>query len=164
MYKKIVKITPLFFVLSSLSLFADIDLQKEMYEPAHEMMAMDEQMNRAIAQHRESNRILDESTGELQVTSMDDFEERENSYVLEKNIEDFNNTKVDVKLENRELTISTETTIIKKTKFSESKTMKSSSSSLSIPEDADENSMQKSYKNGVLKITFSKRKLFKNHH
>ena len=163
MYKKIIKITPLFFVFSSFPLFADIDLQKGMYDSAKEMMAMDEKMNRAIDEHNKLNPNWDEST-EVKVISVNDFEERENSYVLEREINDVNNTKVDVKLENRELTISTETTVIKKTKFSESKTISSSSSSLSIPEDADENSMQKSYKNGVLKITFSKRKLFKNHH
>jgi len=163
MYKKIIKLTPVFFLFSSFPLFADVDLQKGMYDSAQEMMAMDEKMNRAIEEHNKLNPNWDDSI-ELKVTSVHDFEERENSYVLEREIADVNNTKIDVKLENRELTISTETTTVEKTEFSESKTTSSSSSSLFIPNDADEGSMQKSYENGVLKITLSKRKLFKNHH
>ena len=156
MYKKMIKITPLLFLFNSLPLFADIDMQKGMYDSAKEMMAMDEKMNRAIREHKKSDPKWDESI-ELKVMSVHDFEEKKNSYVLEREIDDVNQTKVDVKLENGQLTISTTTTVIEKTEFSESKTINSSSSSLSIPNDADETQMEQSYKNGLLKITFPKK-------
>ena len=156
MYKKYIKIIPLLLASYSVPILADIDMQKGMYDSAKEMMAMDEKMNRAIREHKQSDPKWDESI-ELKVMSVHDFEERENSYVLEREIEDVNQTKVDVKLENGQLTISTTTTVIEKTEFSESKTINSSSSSLSIPNDADETRMEQSYENGLLKIVFPKK-------
>jgi HSP20 family molecular chaperone IbpA len=140
-------------------LFADIDLQKGVYDSAQEMMAMDKKMNEAIEEHKRLDTSWDDS-GELKVISIHDFEEKENSYVLEREIKENNQTKIDVKLENGQLTISTTTTVIKKTEFSESKTMSSSSTSLFIPNDADETQMKQSYEHGILKITFPKKKRF----
>ncbi len=156
MYKKYIKIIPLCCVFYGVPIFADIDMQKGMYDSAEEMMAMDKKMNKAIAQHNRVDSQWDEPV-ELEVISVRDFEEKENTYVLEREIKDANRTKVDVKLENGKLTISTNTTIIEKTEFSESKTMSSSSSSLFIPHDADETKMEQSYKNGILKIVFPKK-------
>jgi len=156
MYKKYISLMPLLFVSCMVSVSADIDMQKGMYDSAQEMMAMDEKMNRAISEHNKLDPKWDESL-ELKVLSVHDFEERENSYILEREIDDVNQTKVDVKLENGKLTISTTTTIIEKTEFSESKTMSSSSTSLFIPNDADETRMEQSYKNGLLKIVFPKK-------
>ncbi|RUM68732.1 MAG: hypothetical protein DSZ07_06085 [Sulfurovum sp.] len=156
MYKKIIKITPMLCLFNSIPILADIDLQKGMYDSAKEMMAMDEKMNRAIREHNQLDPNWDESI-ELKVISVNDFEEKENSYVLEREIEDNNQTKVDVKLENGKLTVSITTTTIEKTEFSESKSISSSSSSLFIPHDADETRMEQSYKNGILKIVFPKK-------
>jgi len=159
MYKKYITIIPLFCLCCSVHVLADIDMQKGMYDSAQEMMAMDEKMNHAIREHKQANPKWDEST-ELKVLSVHDFEERENTYVLEREIEENNQTKIDVKLENGQLTISTITTVIEKTEFSESKTMSSSSTSLFIPNDADETQMEQSYEHGILKITFPKKKRF----
>jgi len=162
MYKKYITIISLVCVCCSVPIWADwadINMQKGMYDSAEEMMAMDEKMNRAIREHNKLNPKWDEST-ELKVASIHDFEEKENSYVLEREIKENNQTKIDVKLENGQLTISTTTTVIKKTEFSESKTMSSSSTSLFIPNDADETQMQQSYEHGILKITFPKKKRF----
>ena len=160
MYKKYITIIPLLCVCCSVPVWADwtdINMQKGMYDSAEEMMAMDEKMNRAIRQHNTSDPKWDESI-ELKVASIHDFEEKKDSYVLEREIEENNQTKIDVKLENGQLTISTTTTVIEKTEFSESKTMSSSSTSLFIPNDADETQMEQSYENGILKITFPKKR------
>jgi HSP20 family molecular chaperone IbpA len=156
MYKKYMKVMTLLLASYSVPVLADIDMQKGMYDSAKEMMAMDENMNRAILEHKKSDPKWDESI-ELKVMSIHDFEEKKNSYVLEREIDDVNQTKVDVKLENGKLTISTTTTVIEKTEFSESKSISSSSTSLFIPNDADENRMEQSYENGLLKIVFPKK-------
>ena len=156
MYKTIIKAISLLFIFNSLPLLADIDIQKGMYDSAQEMMAMDEKMNRAILEHEKLNPNWDESI-ELKVISVQDFEEKEKSYVLEREIKDGNQTKVDVNVENGKLTISTTTTVVEKTEFSESETTDSSSTSLFIPHDADETKMEKSYENGILKIRFPKK-------
>ncbi len=141
---------------------AEIDIQKNIYDSAEEIMAMDEKMNRAIAEHNRESLDWNDSI-KLEVISVNDFEEREDSYILEREIPDFKNTKLEVKLNNGELTISTKTTKIEKTEFSESKTINSSSSSLFLPTDADDTQMKKSYVDGILKIEFPKKGKFKSH-
>ena len=156
MYKNMIKVISLVFLFACIPLLADTDMQKGLYDSAEEMMAMDEKMNRAIREHNRLDPTWDESL-ELEVISVHDFEEKENSYVLERKIDEGNQTKIDVTLENGKVTISTTTTTIEKTEFSESKTMSSSSTSLFLPNDADETKMEKSYENGLLRIIFPKK-------
>jgi len=151
-----IKVISLVFLFACIPLLADTDMQKGLYDSAEEMMAMDEKMNRAIREHNRLDPTWDESL-ELEVISVHDFEEKENSYVLERKIDEGNQTKIDVTLENGKVTISTTTTTIEKTEFSESKTMSSSSTSLFLPNDADETKMEKSYENGLLRIIFPKK-------
>ncbi|MCK4441466.1 MAG: Hsp20/alpha crystallin family protein [Sulfurovaceae bacterium] len=153
------KYTIAIIVLYSLAINADIDMQKGMYDSAEEMIRFDEKMNQAIAKHNQWNRADED---EMRLNSMvEDFEETDNGYILKRNIDDSNHTKIDIKVENGVLHITTNTTeqkIISDVNISGSETILSSSSmSLSIPNDADENSMEKSYENGVLKIKFSKK-------
>jgi len=155
MWKRCIK-TVCILIVSSSSLFGEIDLQKGIYDSAEEMMALDAKMNRAIAEHNRESSDWNDSI-KMEVMSVHDFEERENSYVLEREIPDPENTKVEVTLSNGELTISTSTTTIEKTEFSESKTVSTSSSSLFIPTDADDTKMEKSYADGVVKIVFPKK-------
>jgi HSP20 family molecular chaperone IbpA len=146
-----------FIFCCTLMLFADIDMQKGIYDAAEEMIRFDNKMNRLIAEHnqldKEDEKIFEES-------QIEDFEEIESGYRLKKNISDGNGTKVEVLLENRLLTISVSRTKkeviqIGKERSYES-TMNRSSSSLYLPADADKNSMKQEYIDGVLKITFSK--------
>ena len=150
------KLISLLLLFACIPFLADTDMQKGMYDSAEEMMAMDKKMNQAIREHNRLDPNWNESL-ELKVMSVHDFEERKNSYILERKIDDMNQTKIDVTLENGKLTISTTTTTIEKTEFSESKTMSSSSTSLFLPNDADETKMEKSYENGLLRIIFPKK-------
>jgi HSP20 family molecular chaperone IbpA len=146
-------------ILSNLAIYAQTDIQKGVYDAAEEMIRFDEKMNRAIAQH---NNLSSEDEDEMRLNSMvEDFEETKNGYLLKRDIPENNQTKVQVKLEDGVLTIST-STIEKELIEGEAitgyeTTMSSSSISLFLPNDADENQMQKRYENGVLMITFPKK-------
>lgn len=154
MLQKNIKIYIMLLLLSTLSLFADIDLQKSIYDSADEMVKFDEKMNRLIAEHngveyeRESSNIID-------------FEERENYYLLERNIEENNNTQIELSLKDRvlsiEITVREQEEIKTETISSQETTMSQSTTSLYIPENADENTLEESYKNGILKVIFQKK-------
>ncbi len=137
-------------------LVADVNLEKGIYDAAEEMMRFDDKLNRLIAEHNQVD--LDED-----IISINDFEETQNGYKLTE-VMDNNNSKVEVLLENRKLTImitTIEKTVINnESQGEEGYEMRKSElrSSLFLPEDADENSMQKEYQNGVLKIQFLKQK------
>ena len=73
------KITILLCFLTT-SLFSDIDLQKGIYDAAEEMMAFDEKMNRLIAEHNGVDYEKEE------MSTIVDFEEKKDTYVLERNI------------------------------------------------------------------------------
>ena len=156
MYKKTIKIATLMAVFYTQPIFADIDMQKGVYDSAEEMMAMDEKMNRAIAKHNRLN-LADEDIEEEPDISIHDFEETKMGYQLIREISDSNQTEVRVQLKEGILTISTIRRVIEKTKFSESMTISSSASSLFIPTDAKEDVMEQSYLNGVLKIKLIKK-------
>jgi len=157
--KRIVWILPILtFVLSPL--ISEVDMQKGVYDAAEEMIRFDEKMNQAIAEH---NQIDAEDDAEMRLHAMmiNDFEETEKGYLLIENIEDFEHTKVEVKIEEGLLIISTVTKekeiIQEELNISEISTMSSFNVSLFIPNDADELSMEKSYNNGVLKVYFPKK-------
>jgi len=154
MLKHSIKIYIVLFLLMNVTLFADIDLKKGVYDAAEEMIEFDEKMNRLIAEH---NGVKYEKE---KISNIVDFEEREKSYVLERNIEDNNNTQIELSLKDRllsiEITVREQEEIKTETGVSHETTMTKSTTSLYIPQNADENTMQDSYRNGVLKITFKK--------
>jgi len=151
MLKKIISL--LFFC--NLALFADSDLQKGVYDAAEEMMEFDEKMNRLIAEH---NGVDYEKE---KISNIVDFEEMQNAYVLERHIEDNNNTQIELSVKDGMLTIETtvreQEEIRTENETSYETTMSKSSSSLYIPKNADESSMSEEYKNGILKVTFLKK-------
>ena len=153
MLKQSIKIY-IVLLLSNVTLFADIDLQKGVYNAAEEMIEFDEKMNQLIAEH---NGVKYEKEN---TSNIIDFEEKENSYVLERNIEDNNNTQIELSLKDRmlsiEITIREQEEIKTETGISHETTMTQSTTSLYVPHNADENTMQDSYKDGILKITFQK--------
>ncbi len=141
-------------LLSSIQLFAEVDLQKGIYDAAEDIMEFDEKINQLIAKHN-GVEYKKEST-----SNIIDFEEKEHSYVLERNIEDNNNTQIELSLVDRILTIEITVREKKEVKteqgISYETTITQSITPLYIPKNADEHTMQDSYKNGVLKITFQK--------
>jgi len=143
----------------NVELFAEVDLQKGMYDAAEEMMRYNEKMNRAIAEH---NKVDENDDVEMRLHSMvNDFEETENGYLLEETIEDSDNKKVEVNIEDGVLIITTTTLekdlLLSELNISEITTMESFTISLFIPNDADENKMQKEYRDGFLRVTFPKK-------
>jgi HSP20 family molecular chaperone IbpA len=139
--------------------FADVNLSKGIYEAAEEMMRFDEKMNQAIARHNGFDENDDE---EMRLHDrVNDFEEIEDGYRLEYEVEDVENTKLHVDVEDGMLMVKTTTVDKEFMNFelnsSHSTTMSSYSFGLFIPNDADVNKMEQSYINGVLKIVFPKK-------
>jgi len=141
--------------LANMTLFAEADLQESVYDSAEEMMQFDEKMNRLIAEH---NGVDYE---EEKMNAIVDFEEKEKSYLLEREIEDNDNTQIELSLKDGLLTIDTTVREQEKLKtetgIGHETTITKSSMSLYVPADADEDTMQEIYKNGILKITFLKK-------
>jgi len=148
-------------VFLSISSYAEVNVTKAIYEAAEEMMRFDEKMNQAIAEHNGFDESDDE---EMRLHDrVNDFEEIEDAYRLEHEVEDVENSKLEVNVQEGMLMVKTTTVNKEFMKFDEnsahSSTMNSYSFALFIPNDADVERMEKSYINGVLKIIFPK----KNH-
>jgi len=145
--------------LTTLMLFSEVDMQTAVYDGADEMIRFDEKMNRMIDEH--NAQIFEDEDMQVFENRVEDFEELENGYLLERTINDSNNTKVELSLNDRKLTILTEVTkkekIVENDITSYETTTTNSSVSLFLPNDADEKSMEDTYKNGILKIKFRKK-------
>ncbi len=149
-----VKIKKMVVILLSLSpLVAEVNLDRGVYEAADDMVRFDNKLNRLIAEH--NNIDLDEEN-----TPLNDFEETKTGYRLTETI-DNNSSKIEVNLKDRVLTIvitKTEKNLLDIAGEKSYEIIKSeSSSSLFLPEDADENSMQKEYQDGILTVKFLKK-------
>ena len=151
---------------STTLLFAEIDIQTNIYDAAEEMIAFDEKMNKAIAEH---NQMSEEEEDEALLNSMmiNDFEESITGYKLEKEIANFDSNEISVNIQGNLLVISLKSTdkeIHKKKihkeelNITEIETISSLESSLIIPDDADTSQMTQTFKNGILTITFPKKK------
>ena len=157
-------------ILGTLSIDAkDMNLEEQMYAPARQMEMLNDAMNRGIEEQRQRNRenpIVFEDDKAFHDAPIAELIEKEKSYILEQNIDDANNTKVNVSISGNMLSISTETTR-KDTMKSENSSSSSSytsttSTTITIPADADSRQMQHSYENGVLKVIIPKREQFKH--
>ena len=152
----------LFMLIHSTTLlFAEIDIQTNIYDAAEEMIAFDEKMNKAIAKH---NRMSEEEKDEALLNSMmiSDFEETITGYKLEKEISNFDSNEISVNIQGNLLVISLKSTEKKihkeESNITEIETISSLESSLIIPNDADTSQMTQTFKNGILTITFPKQK------
>ena len=151
MYRKIKKMV---IILLSLSpLMAEVNLERGVYEAADDMVRFDNKLNKLIAEH--NNIDLEEDN-----TPINDFEETKTGYRLIETI-DNNSSKVEVNLKDRVVTVvitKTEKNIVNSNGEKSYEITKSeSSSSLFLPEDADENSMKKEYQDGILTVEFLKK-------
>lgn len=153
--KENMKLCIICLLLMSGTLFAENNLQKGVYDSADEMMKFDEKMNQLIAEH---NGVKYEKEDNSDII---DFEEREKSYVLEKEIEDNNNTQIELSVKgemlNIEVTVREQEKVETETESSYETTLTQSIIPVYIPKNADKNSMQESYENGILKVTFYKK-------
>lgn len=148
-------------ILFSSLLFAEINVQAEIYDAAEEMIKFDEKMTQAIIEHNQIN-PQDADEMRLEAMAINDFSETAFGYTLERKIDNPNETEVKVKIEEGVLIISTKTLdksfITHELNNSEITTMSSMSVSLLIPTDANQNKMQEKYENGLLTITFPHKK------
>ena len=157
-------------LIGSVSSWAIVDVEKEINEPLAEMKMLDDAMNKGIKEQRERNAARPMIMGDeisFHEMPMLEFVLKNNTYVLEKNVDDMNNTKITTKLENRMLTI-TEVKKIEEVILSEEVTLgvsttgkkffeSTTSETLSLPNDADEKSFLSVYKDGLLRITIEKK-------
>ena len=154
MLKISIKCYIIIFFTGNIPVFADINLQKGLYDAAEDIMDFDEKLNRLIAKHNGVEYKKEDSSDIM------DFEEKEYSYILERKIEDDNNTQIEITLVERilsiEITVREQIEIKTEAGVSQETTLTQSITPLYLPQNADENTMQDSYRNGVLKITFKK--------
>ncbi len=145
-------------ILISLSLLlnAEINIQKNIYDAADEMIEFDNKLNKLIAEH---NQYDDDDLEEMHKNdiSIEDFEDTPTGYELNQKIEDANNTKIDVDVLDGVLAITTEKKVRVAIKNGYETTISSSKVSLFIPNDADESKIQNTYKDGFLKITIPRK-------
>jgi len=157
MYKK--NITKnLLLLLCTLPSYSEVNLQQGVYDAAEEMIRFDLKMNRLIEEHNQRN--LEEQS-EMQENRVEDFEETVNGYLLKQSVDESKRMKIEVTLKDRMVFITTITktqeVVTVGDERSYENTMSRSTSSLYLPQDADELSMRQEYKNGILEVTFLKK-------
>ena len=161
----IVTITLLF---TSLGFATDVDSLnlKSMYEGAKEVEMLNKAMEAGMREHNQPREpILVETSEEvLEHTPIEEFQELDNKYYLERVIEDSKNTEVVVSTHGNMVKIETKTTKKEHKStpngMSESSFSSSSTEELSLPSNADLRGLTKEIKDGVLKISVPKRKKF----
>lgn len=162
--------TFLLLLLNQTTLLAIVDVEKEINEPVAEMKMLDDAMNKGIKEQRERNArkpmIIEESVSFHELPMLE-FVDQGDKYVLEKSVEDINNTEVKTKLENNSLTV-TEIRKIEEVEIEDSVALGGNSrqskyfestisETLSLPANADAKSLTSEYKNGLLKVIVNKK-------
>jgi len=154
-------------VISSTVTFAsDVDSLnlKYMYEGAKEVEMLNRSMEAGMEQHNQAIQPMGTETVERTIdnTPAPTFQDMGDKYYLEKLIANPKNSKVKVTLQGNMVKIETTTTkrehITTVHGMGESVSTSSTVEEISIPFDADSSKMRKEYKNGVLKITFLKKR------
>jgi HSP20 family molecular chaperone IbpA len=124
------------------------------------MIRFDEKMNQAIAKHNQIDEA-DDAEMRLETMRINDFQETKDGYLLRRVIQNPKHTKVEVKINNGLLVITTTTlekdVIEEDLNISKISVMSAFNVSLIIPPNADETRMRKSYRDGVLEVTFPKK-------
>ena len=155
-------------LLSNLGFATNVDSLnlKSMYEGAKEVEMLNRAMEAGMKGHnQEKEPIIVETTQEIMdSTPIEEFKEIDGKYYLERVIEESKDTEVMVTTNGNMVKIETKTTKkeYKATPngMSESSFSSNSTEELSLPADADVNSLTKEYKDGILKIFIPKRKKF----
>lgn len=160
-YKKLIYTSLLF---SSLTLFADDfnkHLQENLYEPAKEMMEMQDRLTEEMNQLNQQEQVIENLDGSVAVDfsnePLSELKDMGNSYLLEKTISDANHSKIDVTIEEDMIKILiTKTKVVKMSDFKQE--MSSTNTEMhSVPTDADQTKIQSYFKEGLLTITLPKK-------
>jgi HSP20 family molecular chaperone IbpA len=150
----------------ALSSASDVDSLnlKYMYEGAQEIEMLNRSMEAGMKQHNQPVQPISTETIERTIdnTPVLTFQDMEDRYYLERLIDNPKNTKVKVTIHGDMVKIETTTTkrehITTVHGMGESVSTSSTVEEISIPFDADSSKMKKEYKNGILKITFLKKR------
>ena len=160
---------PLLAALSfgSVALTADVSLKQndEAFDPFAEMQRMQQEMDRIFEQFHKRMR-LDQDFAKFDTLGSRpavDFEDKGDHYEVKANIPGVDGQKINVTAENGMLKIeaSTEKSEEKKEEgkyIKHERFVGSYTRILSLPADADENSIKTDYKDGVLTVTIAKKK------
>jgi HSP20 family molecular chaperone IbpA len=151
-------------LLLTLTFASDVDSMnlKSMYEGAAEVEMLNKSMEAGMREHNQQVQpILTETTEHIiDNTPIASFQELENKYYLEKQIEDSKNTKVEVSVNANVIKITSTTTkkehTLKDNGLAESVYSSSTVEELPIPSNANMQKMKKEYKDGVLIISIPK--------
>jgi HSP20 family molecular chaperone IbpA len=161
----ILTITLLFSTLSFATNVESLNL-RSMYEGAKEVEMLNKAMEAGMREHNQPKKpILVETVQEvMDTTPIEEFQELDDRYYLERVIEDRQNTNIKVTTSGNMVKIETKTTKKEHKStpngMSESSFSSSSTEELSLPYNADLSRLSKEIKDGVLKISVPKRKKF----
>ena len=155
-------------LFTSLGFATDVDSLnlKSMYEGAKEVEMLNRAMEAGMREHNQPREpILVETTQEvMENTAIEEFQELDDKYYLERVIDDSKNTNVMVTTSGNMVKIETKTTKKEHTStvngMSESSFSSSSTEELSLPYNADVSQLTKEVKDGVLKISVPKKRNF----
>jgi len=155
-------------LFTTLGFATDVDSLnlKSMYEGAREVEMLNRAMEAGMREHNQPREpILVETTQEvMDKTPIEEFQELDDNYYLERVIPDAKDTEVVVTTYGNMVKIETKTTKKEHKStpngMSESSFSSSSTEELSVPNDANLNGLTKEFKNGVLKIFVPKIKKF----
>jgi HSP20 family molecular chaperone IbpA len=147
---------------STLVLASDVDSMnlKSMYEGAEEVEMLNRSMEAGMQEHNQKVQPILTETVEHVVdnTPIEDFQELEDNYYLEKLIEDSKNAKVEVTISGDNIKIVTTVTKNKDNGTAETSYSSTTIEELPIPHNSNINQMKKEYKNGILTISIPKNK------
>jgi HSP20 family molecular chaperone IbpA len=158
---KTLKITLSTVLLSTITITANVDLEKEMYAPAREMQMLDRAMERGMDEHNQKVQpivtIIDEGTT-MDNSPMVAFQEFDGEYRLTETIDNYKNTEIKVTIEGDSVKIEASTKESQKSNQGAFKEVSSTTTEvISIPFDGDSSKMKKIYRDGVLTITMPKK-------
>ncbi len=138
------------------------DIFKEMMQMQHDMDRMFERMHQRI-QKRSSGLVSPLGTYKMAVNNQ--FVDKGDHYELLTNIPESKENHIDINTANGLMSITAKIVQEQKSKtnnmISQSRSVRMYQQSMTLPQDADENSIKTEYKNGKLIVTISKEKIAK---
>ena len=148
---------------------SDREIQS-LYDGAKEMEMLNSAMERGIQLHNQQQAQIVSEPQVIKETIVEEngtipgFQEKEHEFYYEETIPNYQNTKVDIKAEGNKVIITTKTSHKQERKKVNGVDIVQSSSSsrteLELPYNADINKVEKSYNDGVIKITIPKKREF----
>ena len=164
---------PILLALLGTLCFADTNSTSDreiqsLYDGAEEMEMLNRSMEKGMQLHNQPpSRPIETQIVEKSMdtnSTIPGFKEENDQFYYEETIPNSENTKVDIDVEGYKIIITTKTTHKEESKKVNGMSIVESSSSskmeLTLPYNADMTKVKKSYKDGIVKITVSKKKEF----